>query len=85
MQKLGEIEIKRQKTGEKNERTELLRYFFEKLSPTWTKGKLTGGLLGMRTHHLKLHDLKYIKSICEDSERRGGEFHVTFWGSLKAK
>lgn len=73
------------KKGRANgERAEYIGYFFDKLAPSW-KGKreLTHGYIAWRLTKLTLRDFAYIKSICEDTERRGGQFSKTFWGCLK--
>ena len=86
MKKIGEVLAnKEEKNGKKTERDELLSYFFVRLEPHWTKGKLSKRFFGIKVSHLKTPDLYYLKSICDDAERRGVPFHKMFWSSLKVK
>ncbi len=61
-----------------SERGELLDYFSKKLGRKipFIAFKLTG---------FKLPDLYYLKSICDDAERRGTPWGKVFWGSIKNK
>lgn len=68
----------------KSERGDLLSYFYEKISPTY-KGKLRMSSLAFRTSHLQLPDLYYLKSKCDQEERRGEPWAKVFWGSLKPR
>lgn len=82
-----EEELAKKRSGPRNARDEFLEYFFKRLSPSW-KGKapFTMRLLAIKISHLKsLSDLAYLKSICEDGERRGKAFSYVFWGSLKPR
>jgi len=70
------------------ERQELLEFFHQKVSKEYEafkKKKLSKSSLAFFLSHLKRRDLYYLKSICLDSEHRGGSFTKTFWGSLKPK
>ena len=69
----------------RSERDEILNFFFARLEPFWTKGKLTKTYFGMKTSHLKLEDLYYMKSVCLDAERRKQDFVKTFWGMLRVR
>lgn len=88
--KLG-LEVKQlEKTSEKksarSEREEIVGLFCLKLTPHWKgKRKLNSRFVGMRLNHLKLPDLYFLKSLCEDIERRGGSYSACFWGSIKPK
>lgn len=64
------------KKSRKTERGELLKYFSQKTG--WTIPRLCGKLVG-----LEVKDFYYIKSICDDYERRGGVWAKCFFGSLK--
>jgi hypothetical protein len=70
------------------QRQELLAFFIEKLGKGYeahTGKKLRKGSFAYFVSHLKVKDLYYLKSICLDSENRGGSFAKTFWGSLKPR
>lgn len=72
--------------GPRNERDELLDFFYENLKDAWrkySKKQLTKAYVAIRISHLQVRDLHYIKSICLDGERRGTPFSKVFWGSLK--
>jgi hypothetical protein len=71
-----------------SERAELLQFFLDKVNAArrGTKYKpLRPAALAVKLSHLKLPDLYYLKSVCEDAERRGKPFSAIFWWSLKAK
>ena len=60
-----------------SERGELLLYFSQKTGMTIPR------LAKTLQHMPELKDLYYLKSICEDGERRGTPFGKVFWGSIK--
>jgi hypothetical protein len=76
------------KKKRRSERSDLIEYFYlnanadrdgkkyKKLPVTYYAWKLS---------HLKVPDLDYLKSVCEDAERRGGSWSKVFWGSLKPR
>ena len=66
------------KKKRQSERGDLLVYFAEKL------GVSVGRVAG-KVAHLKLPDLYYLKSTCEQEGKRGTPFGKVFWGSLKIK
>lgn len=70
-----QLEVKKVKS---NERGELLKYFAGRVHKPigYIAFKLTG---------MELKDLYYLKSICDDSARRGNSWGKTFWGSIKAR
>lgn len=78
-----------QKGGPRNERDELLEYFFDRLKGPYkqhTKRNLTMRQLAVKLAHLKkAQDLYYLKSVCEDAERRGKPFSLVFWSELKVR
>lgn len=75
-----------EKKGPRNERDELFDYFYTKLAPQWKgKSKLSKKLLAIKISHLSVQDLYYMKSTCNDAERRGTPFSKVFWGSLKPR
>jgi hypothetical protein len=69
--------------GRTSERGELLKYFCEKLNP----GRVHSGFkpispsrLAYRTRFMTSNrDLYWLKSECEDAERRGRSFSKRFW------
>ena len=70
----------------KNERQELLDFIFGKLkAEKQTKYTPTEVFLNIKTAHLKLQDLQYIKSIMTDAENRGQNPAKVFWSLLKVK
>jgi len=80
------VKIKRK--GPRNERDELLDFFYERLAPAYekfTKKPLMKGYLAMKISHLKDRDLFFLKSDCLDAERRGQTFSKVFWGSLRVR
>jgi len=68
------------------QRGDLLNEFFKYLAPRWHgKTKLTKSFLGIKTSHLSLADLYYIRSICREGHRQGKSAAKIFWGSLKPR
>lgn len=61
-----------------NERGELLKYFAEKI-------KKPIGFVAMRLTGFSVKDMYYIKSICDQEERRGEPWSKIFYGSIKPK
>lgn len=75
---------KEPKATKRTERGDLITYFHQRL--TDKKGKRFNiGFIATKLAHLKLHDLYYLKSTCEDAERRGKPFGAIFWWSIKPK
>lgn len=67
-----------------NERSELVRYFFENAKEDWQgKRPLTAAYIASRLSHLGSFDLYAFRSQCEDRKRKGYPFGKYFWGSLK--
>jgi hypothetical protein len=61
------------------ERGELLKYFSGKLSMKIPR-------VAFHVAHLKeLKDLYFLKSSCDDAERRGVAWGAAFWTSIKPK
>jgi hypothetical protein len=80
--------VKPQKPKKITERGELLEYFHREARYDWDAkkyGELTIKRIAVKLSHLKVNDLYYLKSICEDARRRRGEWAKCFWGSLKVK
>lgn len=71
-----------------SERGDLLEYFTSNVNTAriGTKfKKLPISAVAVRLQGLKLADLYYLKSVCEDARRRGQSWSKTFWGSLKPR
>lgn len=67
-----------------SERGEYLEYFYLNLLRDWKNKKpLNIKYVAFRLTGFTLPDLRYLKSICEDYERRGFPFSKCFWGSIK--
>jgi hypothetical protein len=70
-----------------SERGDLLEYFTAEANRE-RRGKykaLPVRFYAVKLSHLKTADLYYLKSVCEDAQRRGGSWAKCFWGSLKIK
>jgi hypothetical protein len=71
-----------------SERNDLLDYFVRNvnLERDGKKYKKLGyAAMAYKLQALKVPDLYYLKSICEDARRRGEPWGRVFWGSLKDK
>lgn len=82
------LERKHPKLGYRTERGDLITYFLEKINAArkGTKYKpFTARAMAVKLSHLKLQDLYYLKSVCEDAERDGFGFSKKFWYELKPK
>lgn len=63
---------------------EYRKYCFDKAKSQWKSPKPFEVHWGQNTSHLKsFSDWHYMKSICDDAERRGEVWSKIFWGSLK--
>lgn len=75
------------KRKRKGERGDLLEYFTMKINIQRMKdgyAPIKISYIAFKVGHLKrLEDLYYLKSICEDAEKRGGIFSKVFFGSIK--
>lgn len=79
MQKISELQLGIPlKKSNKTERGELLKYFAGKLH-------LTIPRVAFHLTGFKLPDLYYMKSVCDDEERRGNIWAKVFWGSIKPR
>lgn len=67
-----------------DERATLVHYFHSNAYDKEGK-RFDVSYIGYRLAHLKLNDLYYLKSVCEDSARRGFNWNKTFFGSLKVR
>ncbi len=65
------------KSKKANERGELLKYFATKIQKPI-------GFVAMKLTGLKVEDLYFIKSACDQEEKRGVPWSKVFYGSLKA-
>jgi hypothetical protein len=86
MKQIGAF-IKPQKQKAANsERSELIGYFHKNVNADRGGRKpLPIRAIAVKLGGLKLPDLYYLKSICEDEQRRGGSWSKTFWGALKPR
>lgn len=88
MQSLFDL-IQKEKTPTKGtERGELLQFITDKinLERKGTKYKQVKIVfIATKLKGFSLWDIYYLKSVCTDSERRGGNFSRTFFGSLKVQ
>jgi hypothetical protein len=71
-----------------SERGELIDYFHANANAERDGKrykKLPIRYYAVKLSHLKIADLYYLKSVCEDARRRGGSWAKAFWGSLRVK
>ena len=76
--------------GRATERGELLQYFMKKLNIA--RGKdglpaLTMARMGKTLQAIPTEDLYYLKSVCDESDKRGGisAFSKKFWWEVNPK
>lgn len=72
----------------RTERGDLLVYFADKLNIGRAQKKLkdvTPASVGFWLTGFTLHDLYYLKSSCDDAERRGTPWGARFWTSIREK
>ena len=73
-----------------SERGELMQYFREKLNMTRARdglAPLTMGRMGRVLQAIPTKDLYYLKSICDDAQKRGdiASFSKKFWWEVSPK
>ncbi len=78
------------KKDRKTERGELMRYFIQKLNITRTRDgmvPLTMGRIAKSLQVIPTPDLYFLKSICDDSQKRGdvNSFSKRFWWEINPK
>lgn len=78
------------KRDKATERGELMKYFMDKLNRTRAGDglpPLTMSRMGRVLIAIPTNDLYYLKSVCDDSEARGGTvaFSKKFWWEVKPK
>lgn len=83
----GEVRGKRERL---TERGELMRYFMEKLNRARVRDRLpplTMPRMGRLLVAIPTRDLYYLRSVCDDIERRGGidAFSKKFWWEIKPR
>jgi hypothetical protein len=74
------------KPKRQSQRGELLEYFHLNVNAERDGKKfkkLPIGAVAWKLQGLSVHDLYYLKSICEDERRRGGSWGKVFWGSIR--
>ena len=67
-----------------SERDDLIGQFIEKINSRQRlekKKEYLASFIAYKLSHLKVKDLYYLKSICEQSDN----WYQTFWGSIKIK
>ena len=87
------LQNKETKLKSRNEREELIEYFFQNLKKSWGEGqnikktnnKINPRFINYKTAHLKLPDLHFLKATCDQEAARGKEWAKVFWGSLKIR
>jgi len=67
-----------------DERSGLVKYFHDRAEDRHG-ARFNIAYIGMQLAHLKLPDLYYLKSVCEQETRRGVKWNKVFWGSLSLK
>lgn len=83
----GEVRTKRERL---TERGEMMRYFMDKLNIARKRDglpQLTMGRMGRLLVAIPTKDLYYLKSVCDDSDKRGGvdAFSKKFWWETKPR
>lgn len=71
-----------------SERGDLLQYFTDRINERrkGTKFKpLTIRAIAVKLSHLGLRDLYYLKSVCDEAERRGYPWAAIFWKEITPK
>jgi hypothetical protein len=70
------------------ERGELMRYFLKEVN----RARVRDGLppmsmarMGKTLELISTDNLYYVKSVCDDQVKRGGEFSKKFWWEVKLK
>ena len=89
MERIGNLFGKSAKPIRKrrSERSELVEYFYLNANADRDGKKykkLPASFFAYKLSHLKVPDLYYLKSVCEDARRRGASWSKTFWYELKA-
>jgi len=71
-----------------SERGDLLQFFTDTLNHTRDGKKfkkLSVAAVAVKLSHLNLSDLYYLRSVCDDAQRRGFSFSKRFWWEIKPK
>lgn len=76
------------KRGKETERGEMLKYFQTELN----RARVRDGLplismprMGKILELIPTKDLYYLRSVCDDTAKRGGEFSKKFWWEIKPR
>lgn len=72
------------KQKHRTERGDLLTYFHQRIKNKQGK-EYRMAFIASKLAHLELQDLYFLKSTCEDAQRRGKPFGAIFWWSIKVK
>lgn len=83
----GAVRPKKEKA---TERGEMMRYFMDKLNYARVRdglAPLTMGRMGRTLVAIPTKDLYYLKSVCDDADKRGGldAFCKKFWWEVKPR
>lgn len=83
-------EVPKKKRGRDTERGELMEYFMRKLNLARKRDglpMLTMGRMGRLLVAIPTKDLYYLKSVCDDADKRGGldAFCKKFWWEVKPR
>lgn len=76
------------KRSRDTERGELMRYFMVELNKARRRDglpPLTMPRMGKIVELISTENLYYVKSVCDDAAKRGGEFSKKFWWEVKLK
>lgn len=80
--------LKKPKAEKITERGEMMKYFIEKINPGRSKGgfqPISMARMGRVLQGIPTKDLYYLRTICDDSEKRGFSFSKKFWWELNTK
>ncbi len=95
-QPMFEVKVSKRQVTEQQKFGDFKKYCYERAKAEWNHPKPFNVAWGQKTSHLKkLSDWHFIKSTCDDSERRekfrdikeqrSDVWSITFWGSLRIR
>ncbi len=95
-QPLFQVEVSKRQLTELEQFGEFRKYCYDRAKAQWTHKKPFNVAWGEKTSHLKkLADWHFLKSTCDDAERREkfkeemeqrkDVWSITFWGSIKTR
>lgn len=77
MKNISEFKLPTPEQSKKTERGELLKYFAGKINKPI-------GYVAMRLTGFAVKDMYYLKSLCDQEEKRGTPWGKAFFGSIKS-